>query len=145
LKDIMGIDKEVYEKLGQEEQEAMGKIVGRYRDEMVYTSTHPFNTVPLGTQLYGYTYLPPENWFRAYEKPPVCVTDRRCPVEPIYSGKDTVDLMEFDTSNNVLGPEGMDIRYIKKKINDNIQTKNMRGKGGPTMNRGNRKIPVTTN
>ena len=79
----------------------MDRIAGGYKDEMVYTSTHPFNTVPLGTQLYGYTYLPPENWFRAYERPPVCVTDDRSPVVPVYSSAGVSELMQFDTTNNI--------------------------------------------
>ena len=50
---------------------------------MVNTTTNPLNTVPLGTQLYGYTYMPPENWFRAYEQPPVCITDNNTTVNPV--------------------------------------------------------------
>jgi hypothetical protein len=116
FKDIMRIDKQTFEKLMKNEQKAMDVIQDNYRNEMVYTETHPFNTIPLGTQLYGYTYLPPENWFRAYERPPVCVTDKRCPVCPTaYSN--TAELMQFDTSNNVVGPDGIDLRYVKKVLN----------------------------
>lgn len=123
LKDIVGINKKIYEELKDEEKAAMAKIAAKYRDEMVYTETHPFNTVPLGTQLYGYTYLPPENWFRAYERPPVCVTDNRCPVVPVYTSKGTSELMEFDTTNNVMGPEGINLRFIRKILNDGIKGK----------------------
>jgi hypothetical protein len=112
----MGIDKQTYEKLIENEKKAMNKIREKQRDEMVYTNTHPFNTIPLGTQLYGYTYLPPENWFRAYERPPVCVTDKQCPVCPIAESN-TSGLMEFDTTNNVLGPDGINLRYVKSKLN----------------------------
>jgi hypothetical protein len=115
--DIMGIDKQLYEKLIKRENKAKEKIRQNYRDEMVYTTTNPFNTVPLGTQLYGYTYLPPENWFRAYERPPVCVSDSRCPVCPIADGGSTSGLMEFDTSNNIMGPDGIDLRYVKRVLN----------------------------
>lgn len=116
FKDIMAIDKKTYKKILDNEQHAMNVIQNRQTNEMVYTTTHPFNTVPLGTQLYGYTYLPPENWFRAYERPPVCVTDKRCPVCPTsYNG--TADLMQFDASNNVMGPDGIDLRYVKKRLN----------------------------
>lgn len=116
FKDIAGIDKQTYEKLIENEQRAMNKIRMGYKDEMVFTTSHPFNTVPLGTQLYGYTYLPPENWFRAYERPPVCVTDKRCPVSPVLDSS-TSGLMEFDTSNNVVGPAGIDLRYVRKILN----------------------------
>ena len=116
FKDIAGIDKKTYEELIINENNAMNKIRMGYKDEMVFTTSHPFNTVPLGTQLYGYTYLPPENWFRAYERPPVCVTDKRCPVNPTLDAS-TSGLMEFDTSNNIVGPAGIDLRYVKKILN----------------------------
>jgi hypothetical protein len=116
FKDIMAIDKKTYKKILDNEQNAMDAIQKKHTNEMVYTTTNPFNTVPLGTQLYGYTYLPPENWFRAYERPPVCVTEQKCPVCPI-SGSSTADLMQFDTSNNIAGPTGIDLRYVKRKLN----------------------------
>jgi hypothetical protein len=119
FKDIMAIDKETYQKLIKNEKNAEEQIREKQRDEMVYTNTHPFNTIPLGTQLYGYTYLPPENWFRAYERPPVCVTNKRCPTCPIAEGGSTSNLMEFDTSNNVVGPDGINLRYVKKILNKN--------------------------
>lgn len=118
LKDIMGINKETYEKLKENEQRAVDKITAGYKNEMVYTTTHPFNTIPLGTQIYGYTYLPPENWFRAYERPPVCISDKRCSVCPIADAS-VSGLMEFDASNNVLGATGIDLRYAKRVLNRN--------------------------
>jgi len=119
FKDIMAIDKKTYEKLLDNEQVAMDAIQQRHTDEMVYTTTHPFNTVPLGTQLYGYTYLPPENWFRAYERPPVCVTDQKCPVCPAAYGN-TADLMQFDSTNNIINSNKIDLRYVKKRLNKEI-------------------------
>ena len=116
FKDIMAIDKKTFKKIMDNEQRAMDVIQDNHTNEMVYTNTHPFNTVPLGTQLYGYTYLPPENWFRAYERPPVCVTDQRCPVCPSAYGN-TADLMQFDTSNNIINSSGIDLRYAKRKLN----------------------------
>lgn len=116
MKDIMAIDKETYEKLNENEKKAIDRIRSNYTNEMVYTTTHPFNTVPLGTQLYGYTFLPPENWFRAYERPPVCITDKKCPVCPVADAS-TSGLMEFDASNNILGPNGIDVRYVKRVLN----------------------------
>lgn len=116
FKSIMGIDEKVYKALVGEEIAAEKAIRSRYENEMVFTDSHPFNTIPLGTQLYGYTYLPPENWFRAYERPPVCVTEKRCPVCPIAESS-TADLMHFDTANNVMGPDGINLRYVKKMLN----------------------------
>jgi len=96
----------------------MNKIQATHKDDMVYTTTHPFNTVPLGTQLYGYTYLPPENWFRAYERPPVCISKKSCPVCPV-ADPSTAGLLEFDSNNNTMGAMGIDYRYTKKVLNKN--------------------------
>jgi len=81
----------------------MEKIQSMHKNDMANTNTHPFNTIPLGSQLYGYTYLPPENWFRAYEKPPICTTDKKCRIMPMSDASIT-GLMEFDTINNVKKP-----------------------------------------
>jgi hypothetical protein len=114
---IMGIDKKTLKALKRQERKAQKNIRNHYRDEMVFTTTNPINTVPLGTQLYGYTYLPPENWFRGYNQPPVCITDKKCPVCPVLDDSKTSDLLQFDASNNLIGAEGIDLRYIKKIIN----------------------------
>lgn len=100
FKDIMPINKKIYADLVDNEEIAKNKIRQTYTNEMVFTESHPFNTVPLGTQMYGYTFLPPENWFRAYDRPPVCITDRRPLMEPIADGNSTRDLLEFDTVGN---------------------------------------------
>ena len=118
LKDIMGIDKITEKGLIQKETEAEQKIKDRHRNEMQYTNSHPYNTIPLGSQIYSYTYLPPENWFRAYERPPVCITDRahKNEVYPVGENKYT-DLMEFDTTAHITGPQGVNIGYIENKLN----------------------------
>jgi len=106
-KSISGIDMQIFEKLGGAEDRAKDKIRRAYANEMVFTRTNPLNTVPLGTQLYGYTYLPPENWFRAYERPPVCLvngTDKLWTANPIDEGAYVRDLLEFDTETNIPGP-----------------------------------------
>lgn len=118
LRDIdeLGLDKNRYERILADEKEAMDKIKSGYKNEMVYTQSHPFNTVPLGSQLYGYTFLPPENWFRAYDKPPVCITDKKCTVCPMNEPS-TAGLLEFDSTNNIMGPMGIDTNYIQKVLN----------------------------
>jgi hypothetical protein len=99
LKDAIGIDKIKYQQIKNREKEAMNRIKSQYKYDMVRTMTNPLNTIPLGASIYGYTYLPPENWFRAYERPPVCITDKKCPVCPIVDPTVT-NLMEFDTNHD---------------------------------------------
>jgi len=101
LKEIINFDDEQYQKIKNNEKNAMNKIKSKYQNEMVYTTTHPFNTVPLGAQLYGYTYLPPENWFRAYETPPICIMNKRRSVHPVNNPY-IAGLMEFDSGDNVV-------------------------------------------
>lgn len=48
---------------------------------------------------YGYTYMPPETWFSAYNRVPVCITDKKCAVCPV-SDPYICGLMEFE-------PEGV--------------------------------------
>jgi hypothetical protein len=104
FKSIVPINKHLYHELVEEENRAKNKIRESYTNEMVFTQTNPLNTVPLGTQLYGYTYLPPENWFRAYERPPICITEYPDMVQPIGEGHTIDNLLQFDTVSNVPGP-----------------------------------------
>lgn len=116
FKDI--IDNQKYQNIKNNEMEVKNNIRSKYKYDMIYTQTNPLNTVPLGSQLYGYTYLPPENWFRAYEKPPVCITDKRCAICPI-SDPSIAGLMEFDSSSNIIDPLDVDYNYTKKVLNKN--------------------------
>lgn len=115
MEKISGINMDRYNQLKENEQRAMDKITANYHDDMVNTKTHPFNTVALGAQLYGYTYLPPENWFRAYERPPVCITDKPCQVCPSSDTK-IANLLQYDSSGDV-DTKNVDLRYIKQKLN----------------------------
>jgi hypothetical protein len=121
LKDNMQVDKKLISQLNDREQKARQIIRSKYKDEMQYTNTHEFNTIPLGSQIYSYTYLPPENWFRAYERPPVCISNDTCPVCPVVvNGNSTAELMEFDTMANQKMPMGIDVNYVQQKLNQNV-------------------------
>lgn len=118
LQNVVGVDKQTYQNLIDQEQDAMNRIRAGYQNEMIYTNTNPLNTVPLGSQLYGYTFLPPANWFRAYEKPPACITDKRSVVHPSVDPS-TAGLLEFDTYNNIRAPQGINLDYVRNVLNDN--------------------------
>jgi hypothetical protein len=121
FKNIVGIDNKRYNVIKTNEKNKIDQIRNSYKNDMVYTTTHPFNTVPLGSQLYGYTYLPPENWFRAYERPPICITDKKSTVGPV-ADPSIAGLLEFDTNpeNYTLGSMSLDHRYIKNVLNKNV-------------------------
>ena len=44
----------------------------------------------------GYHYLPPKHWMIPQPKPPVCITDKRCPVCPQFTQTNPVGLMTSD-------------------------------------------------
>lgn len=120
LKDILGVDDQKYQNIIQKENDAMNKIRSNHQYEMVYTNTHPFNTIPLGSQIYGYTYLPPENWYRAYERPPVCITNKQNNVYPAPNASIS-GLMEFDSDNNL---SNINTNYVNKVLNRNDHNNN---------------------
>jgi hypothetical protein len=117
--DILHLDRSSMNELNNNEKIAEAKIIEGYQDEMVYNETHPFNTIPLGSQIYSYTYLPPENWFRAFNPPPICITDHYNKVSPVYSGTTTSDLMEFDTARRFMPPYGTNLNYVNNVLNQN--------------------------
>lgn len=113
------LDKEKYEKMMFIEDAAKEGIKERYTGEMVYTSSNPFNTLPLGRDLNPYTYLPEFAWYRGYEQPPVCIpSPNDCPVCPL-APSGTTDLMHFDNVDNVRerAPQGINLKYTKRVLN----------------------------
>lgn len=128
IKNLMNLDIGTYNRLNEQEKQAINKIKSKYRDDMVYTQTNPLNTVPLGSQLYGYTYMPPENWFRAYERPPVCITDKKCQVCPVADAS-IAGLLEFDSNTNTLGTMNINTDYINRVLNNknNMQPNSTHG------------------
>ena len=116
LKDDMDIDYNRYSAIKNQENNAKKRIRQGYVREMVYTTTNPINTVPLGSTLHDYTYLPPENWFRAYEQPPVCIIDQPSNVSPI-ADPSISGLIEFESENNIIAPMNIDHQYTRKVLN----------------------------
>lgn len=113
------LDKEKYEKMMFIEDAAKEGIKERYTNEMVYTTSNPFNTLPLGRDLNPYTYLPEFAWYRGYEQPPVCIpSPNDCPVCPL-APSGTTDLMHFDNVDNIRerAPQGINLKYTKRVLN----------------------------
>lgn len=58
-----------------------------------------FNTMPSDNGLdidseYGESFLPPSKWYPVPPHPPICKTDNKCPVCPIYTTGTLADLRE---------------------------------------------------
>lgn len=65
----------------------------------------------------GYSYIPPEKWYPEPIRPPVCKTEKTCPVCPVYTQGTPIDMKEWDSSRKVLQPDNINIKYIAEKLN----------------------------
>ncbi|MBA42952.1 MAG: hypothetical protein CMF62_02945 [Magnetococcales bacterium] len=89
-------------------------------DELKFTD---FNHLPLASGYksknyeYGYSFLPPEKWYPEPPRPPVCVTEKRCPVCPSLSTNGVADMKEWDSSRRITGPDLIDTEYVSQKLN----------------------------
>lgn len=96
------------------------RIVGILDDELPYTD---YNHLPLASGYkshdyeYGYSFLPPEKWYPQPPRPPVCVTEKRCPVCPTYTNGTPVDAKEFHSSRRITPPDMINMDYIGDKLN----------------------------
>lgn len=88
--------------------------------DLPYTDYHH---IPLGDTYkpsefeYGYSFLPPEKWYPTPPFPPVCVSEKRCPVCPVFTTGTPIDVKEWNTSRKVTQPAGINTKYIKDTLN----------------------------
>lgn len=66
---------------------------------------------------YGDSFLPPEKWYPTPPFPPMCVSEKRCPVCPVYTTGAPVDVKEWNSSRRVTPPDRINTDYIKEKLN----------------------------
>ena len=65
----------------------------------------------------GYSMLPPSKWYPVPPHPPVCVTDKKCPVCPVLTSGAPVDLKEWNDSRRITPGDVINIDYAKDKLN----------------------------
>lgn len=86
--------------------------------DMKYTSYH---TLPpnlnTGTFEFGYSFLPPPQWYPTPPFPPVCVAEKQCPVCPVSSSSDFVNLKEWDSTRKISPPDEINVKYVEEKLN----------------------------
>ena len=112
-REIATINKNVLKEINMREQKEKEKIRGEYEYEMPYTVTHEYNTRPLGRAVSGYTYLPPENWFRPWDRTPICISGKNYKAEPsVASAPLNQQYLEFDTHVEVERPMEIDTKYL---------------------------------
>ncbi len=62
---------------------------------------------------FGYSFLPPEKWYPQQPFPPACVSDRKCPVCPIYTSGSSIDLKEWNDSRKVTPPVKINTKFVQ--------------------------------
>jgi hypothetical protein len=100
--------------------------VGSRAEEDLVRSNMPYNDynhlpiskdyVSLATD-YGYSFLPPEKWYPEPPFPPVCVTEKRCPVVPLYTTGTNINLKDWDNSRRVTPPDNINTKFVKEVLN----------------------------
>nr|QBK88850.1 MAG: hypothetical protein LCMiAC01_05320 [Mimivirus LCMiAC01] len=94
-------------------------IEGTLDDELPYSD---YNHLPVAAGYkshdyeYGWSFLPPEKWYPQPPRPPICVTEKRCPICPIYTKGTPVDAKEWHSSRRVHPPDMINTAYISDKI-----------------------------
>lgn len=98
----------------------------RYNNGLVYNELEysDYNHLPLGDKSinsgtfdYGYAFLPPEQWYPKQLRPPVCVTNQKHEVSPIYTIGTPIDVKEWNESRRVSPPDNINVKYINDKLN----------------------------
>lgn len=96
------------------------RIEGEIDDELPFSD---YNSLPVASGYrshdyeYGYSFLPPERWFNSPPRPPVCVTDSRSPVMPMFANGTPADVKEFHSSRRITQPTQISTDYISEKLN----------------------------
>ncbi|QKF94014.1 hypothetical protein QKU48_gp0556 [Fadolivirus algeromassiliense] len=114
-----------YQEPGEKSERRRGvevnrRIEGELDDEIPYTD---YNHLPVASGYksheyeYGYSFLPPEKWYPTSPRAPVCITDHRAPVMPIYTQGAPADVKEFHSARRVMPPDQINTDYIRDKLN----------------------------
>ena len=88
-------------------------------NEMQYTDYFimPITAEDEGSFEEGYSILPPSKWYPVPPHPPVCVTEKQCPVCPVMTSGAPVDLKEWNDSRRITPGDVINIDYAKDKMN----------------------------
>lgn len=89
-------------------------------NKMPYNYTD-YNSLPVpttwNTYEVGSSFLPPAQWFPVPPHPPVCVTDKQCPVCPVFTEGTNISLKQWDESRRISAPNNINTKYIEENLN----------------------------
>lgn len=90
-------------------------------NEMIYSD---FNRMPPSfiekDFEYGYSFLPPKDWYPLPPYPPVCASNRTCLVQPIYTDSTTMDLKDWHETQKIGPPDSLNTSFIINELNSKI-------------------------
>lgn len=66
---------------------------------------------------HGYTYLHTDKWQLPEKRPPVCVTQKKCPICPSITSGYPLNLKEWNSSRNVM-KDNISLEYTKDILNE---------------------------
>ena len=66
---------------------------------------------------YGYSFLPPSQWYPVPPHPPVCVSEKKCEVCPVYSSSSTADLKDWNKSRRISPPDNINVKFVEEVLN----------------------------
>ena len=105
-------------------QSKVDKEGDRYNDGVINNEYEysDYNMLPMaennsGNFEYGYSFMPPEKWYPQPPHPPVCVTNKRSDVMPVYTTGTPIDVKEWNESRRITPPDTIKTQYIKQKLN----------------------------
>ena len=99
---------------------------GKTRDnqlvnEMIYSD---FNRLPPSSNdkdfEYGYSFLPPKDWYPLPVYPPVCVSNTPSQVQPVFLDTMTMDLKEWHETQKITPPDSINTSFITNEINSKV-------------------------
>lgn len=111
-------DKTRLSKANDKERDGCRWKDGEIANELKYTD---YNHLPMADNNnnyeYGYSFLPPEKWYPQPPFPPVCVTNVKSPIVPVFTTGSPVDVKEWNSTLRITPPDNINVAYIKEKLN----------------------------
>ncbi len=121
---------EIYEQIldprkyaGSENLDQIGTANGKTRNELLtnHLVYSDFNRLPPNSTQnnfeFGYSFLPPKDWFPLPLYPPVCVASNPNPVVPFYADRDTMDLKDWWETSKITPPDSINTTFIANELN----------------------------
>lgn len=87
-------------------------------NQMIYSD---FNRLPpslvKNDYEYGYSFMPPKDWYPTPLYPPVCVTNNPRTTMPVYLDTTTMDLKDWHETTKITPPDSINTRFIIDELN----------------------------